>query len=78
MKALLALLRREPVMLGAAATATVAIAGPSELVTAAAVAWIGWLVRMLSTPTVTAEQEKAQAATAGYQQAVADVSTLQP
>lgn len=76
------ILAREPVSLGKAIMATVTLltmaTSWSELikgaVITAALGWVGWAERMLSTPTRTVEA-KEQAA---YDKAIADVSSLQP
>jgi hypothetical protein len=57
MRRLLDIAAREPVYLGAAVLATVAIADPSPLVMAAAVAWVSWAQRMSSKSKRTAAED---------------------
>lgn len=64
MTALARLLAREPVALGAAVVAWVAVFGPSEAVMAATVATIGVAQRWLSTPTVKVDEQVSAAVTA--------------
>lgn len=73
MKALLGRLGREPAALGAAVLAWIAVANPSPGVMAAATATVGWLIRSFSTSKAAVDEAKA----AGYDKAIADVSSLQ-
>jgi hypothetical protein len=57
-RALLGVLAREPVMLGAAVVSTfVAIADPSPLVMAAVTGWVGWVVRLASRSRLAADED---------------------
>jgi hypothetical protein len=71
---LFARLGREPVLIGAALLAWLDVLHPSDLFKAAAVATIAMFVRAYSSPKQAVEESKQ----AGYDQAVAEVSTLQP
>jgi hypothetical protein len=71
---LLVRLGREPVLIGAAVLATIDIAVPPVLVRAAVVAWIALFVRAFSSP----KQAVNEAKEAGYNAAIADVSSLVP
>jgi hypothetical protein len=74
MTAILKRLGREPVLIGAALLAWLDVVHPSDLVKAAAVANIAVFVRAYSSPKAAVEESKQ----VGYDQAVADVSTLAP
>lgn len=74
------LLSKEPVLLGKAVLATIDLFvlasglsdGLKAAATLAALAWIGWLERMASAPLIHVEE----AAQQGYNNALADVSSL--
>jgi hypothetical protein len=63
-RALARILTREPASLGAAVVAWVAVLNPSPVVVAAVTVTVGWIVRMLSTPTKAAAEQAVQAADA--------------
>lgn len=79
-RALYAIAAKEPVLLGKAVMATVTLGvlstGVSELVKGAiitaALAWVGWGERLLSTPNVKARRS----AQRGYDKAVSDIGRL--
>lgn len=73
MTALVRLLAREPVLLGAAIIAWVATLKPSEAVMAAVVATVALVQRWLSTPTQKATEEAEQAAQTAAAQATVKV-----
>lgn len=62
MNRLASVLRREPVLLGGAATATLAVLGLSEAALAAGTAWIAWAVRMLCVPVAAVQKRVDEAA----------------
>lgn len=57
MRRLLDVIAREPVYLGGAVLSTVAIANPSPLVMASAVAWVTWAQRLASKSKRTAGED---------------------
>lgn len=79
-------LRLEPVLLGKAVAATIDLVvlasslsdGMKAAFTVAALGWIGWAERLLSTPTVKAEADTAQAHAAGRDSMAADIASLAP
>ncbi len=74
MKAILARIGREPVLIGAAILAWLDVLDPSDLVKAAAVGTIAIFVRAYSSPKASVDEARGE----GYALAVADVSRLDP
>jgi hypothetical protein len=81
---MLTLLKKEPVLLGTALTATVhglcllagLAAAPTVIVDGIALGWIAWTVRVLSVPVVKADAAVDAARAAGRDAGIADVASL--
>lgn len=76
MSKLYAVLAREPVLLGAFVSAAAFLVVHGSGGQAVIVAGIAWVVRLLSTSTVKAKENEDKAHSAGYDKAVAEVSSL--